>query len=231
MELADSFADLKRTIPDSALRVLDTLRPRENMPDSRGFAWYVLDRFCRPEVKSLATLPNAIKVGAYRRDGRMIALADEANNTYVVDPATGKSRKLPGESKLTLCWSLWYSRQRPDGRTLASHSSGRTEKEGRGTEVRLWNLESGAPLEGMPASLARTYQILFSPDGGTLVTVEAVEKATQIRRFDPGTSQTIAHASHSAKHCAAMSSRPGCRAVAQGPIPFDGPSSSATPSP
>jgi WD40 repeat protein/serine/threonine protein kinase len=168
-ELARSFADRKDF--DSALAFLDSLRPPENTPDARGFAWYFLDRLYRPSVKTLATLPNVIRLGAYRRDGRMIALADEANNTFIVDLATGKLRKLQGESKHTLCWSLVFS---PDGRTLASHSSGQTDKDWTRTEVRLWNLESGAALEGMPESFVHTRQILFSPDGGTLVTVEPV---------------------------------------------------------
>ena len=121
-----------------------------------------------PPVKIVATLPSTFRIGAYRADGRMIALADDDGSTFLLDLDTDSLRELPGKRKFTLCWTLLFSR---DGRTLASHSSNRNDSV---TEVRLWDVASGTAIAGMPESMIHCCEIVFSPDGGTLVTVQRV---------------------------------------------------------
>ena len=102
------------------------------------------------------------------RDGRTIALADDANNTFLIDRDTGALRELHSRHKFPLCVRLLFS---SDGRTLASlsHPIGRVD-----SEVKLWDVASGAELEGMTENFGYCYELVFSPDGGTLVTIEAV---------------------------------------------------------
>ena len=153
-----------------AMSILETLRPPENLPDSRGFAWHYLHRLARPRVTMLPPLPARARAVAYARDGRTIALADEANNTFLMDRDTGALRELPAKHKLPLCQRLVFS---PDGRTLASLSHGDNRNDWAKSEVKLWDVAGGAELEGVAENFGYCYQILFSPDGGTLVTVDA----------------------------------------------------------
>jgi WD40 repeat protein len=151
-----------------AMSILDTLGPPERLRDARGFAWHYLDRIVRPPVTMLPALPKRIRAVAYSRDGRTIALADEANNTFVMERETGTLRELQSQHKFPFCVRLLFS---SDGRTLASlaHPVGRFD-----SEVKLWDVASGAELEGMTENLGYCYQMVFSPGGETFVTIEAV---------------------------------------------------------
>jgi len=166
LKLAGALAE--REEYDSAMSILDTLRPPQSLPDSRGFAWYYLHRLISHGVQMLPPLPERVRAVAHAGDGRTIALADEANNTFLIDRDTGALRALPGKPKLMTGHRLVFS---PDCRTLASLSHGAMNW--LKSEVKLWDVESAVELEGMAEKFGYCYQILFSPDGGTLVTVEA----------------------------------------------------------
>ena len=166
--LKEAFALVERRDFEQAKSALDALSPPEGLPDARGFAWHYLDRKIRPPVTMLPALPKRTRAVAYSRDGRTIALADDANNTFVLDRKTGTLRELQARHKFTLCVRIVFS---PDGRTFASlsHPIGRFD-----SEVKLWDVATGAELEGMTENLGYCYQMLFSPDGATFMTVEAV---------------------------------------------------------
>ncbi len=166
LKLAGSLVERKEYEP--ARSILETLRPPEGLPDVRGFTWHHLDRLIRPPVTTLATLSRRTRAVTYARDGRTIALADDANNTFLMDRETGALRALHSRHKFPLCVRLLFS---SDGRTLASlsHAIGRF-----GSEVKLWDVSSGAELEGMIENCGFCYEMLFTPDGGKLVTIEAV---------------------------------------------------------
>ena len=89
---------IERNENEAAMSILETLKPSEGVPEARGFAWYLLHRKLDRQVKILATVPNTIRVAAHRRDGRMIALADDANRVFLLDRDTGKLSELPGKS-------------------------------------------------------------------------------------------------------------------------------------
>ena len=169
LEFANSSAHEKDY--DSALGFLDTLRPRENMPDSRGFAWYYLHRLVSPRVRTLPALPQRVRAVAHAHDGRTIALADEANYTFLMDSNTGTLRELPASHRLSFCKRLVFS---PDDCTLASLSHGPHGIDWPYSEVKVWDTRSGAELGGMTDNFGYCYQLLFSPDGERLITVEAV---------------------------------------------------------
>ncbi len=166
LKLAGSLVERQEYEP--ARSILKTLTPPEGLPDVRGFTWHYLERFIRPEVTMLPALPTRIRAVTYARDGRTIALADDANNTFVIDRETDTLRELHSRHKLLVCTRLLFS---SDGRTLASlsHPIGRSD-----SEVKLWDVSSGAELEGMRENSAYCMEMLFSPDGGTLVTIDAV---------------------------------------------------------
>ena len=171
LKLAGSLVDSEEYEP--ARSILETLRPPEGLPDLRGFTWHHLDRIIRPPVTTLATLSRRTRAVAYARDGRTIALADDASNTFLIDCETGTLRELNGRHKCPLCVRLLFS---SDGRTLASlsHQIGRF-----GSEVKLWDVSSGAELEGMSEYFGFCYDFLFSSDGGTLATIDAVGGSPQ----------------------------------------------------
>ncbi len=156
---------------ERAMSVLETLKPSQGLPDSRGFVWHYLQRLARPHVTMLPPLPARARAVAYARDGRTIALADEANNTFLMNRDSGTLRELPAKHKLPICHRLVFS---PDGRALASLSHGANADDWAKSEVKLWDVAGGALLEGLPENFGYCYQILFSPDGETLVTVDAV---------------------------------------------------------
>jgi eukaryotic-like serine/threonine-protein kinase len=155
---------------DPAMSVLETLRPPEIFPDSRGFAWHYLHRQISHGLPMWPPLPERGRAVAHSADGRTFALADDANNTFLMDRDTGTLRELP-KPKLTACQRLVFS---PDGRNVASLSHGGHGQDWFGSEIKIWDVSSGNPLEGMAQDFGFCYQILFIPHGGTLVTVESV---------------------------------------------------------
>ncbi len=166
LKLAGSLVERQEYEP--ARSILETLRPPEGLPDVRGFTWHYLERVIRPQVTMLPALPGRTRLVTYARDGRTIALVDEANNTFVIDRKTGTLRELHSRHKFPRCVRLLFS---SDGRTLASlsHAIGRI-----GSEVKLWDVSSGAEFEGMTENFGLCYEMMFSSDGRTLVTIDAV---------------------------------------------------------
>ncbi len=170
LKLAGSLAERKENEP--AMQILETLRTLEGLPETHGFAWRYLDRKVRPPVTRLPAISDLVNGGVYSPDGRIIALADFAGNTFLIDASSGALRELKGRRKFIYCPRLVFS---PDGRTLASISSpvGRRE-----SEVHLWDVETGTSFEEMPQNHGYCFQIVFSPDGSTLITIESAPMAT-----------------------------------------------------
>jgi len=174
-----------------AISILDSIEPPEGVHDPRGFAWNHLNRRLRRPSRILPGLPSTGQSIALRADGRMLALSDSANHVYLLDLERGTLKKLPGEPRFTDCDYLVFS---PDCRTVASLSHSTSERAK--SEVKLWDVKSGALLERLPDDFGLCYQVRFSPDGRTLVTFEAVfsNRAKPIRAWklpDQGTRVTL----------------------------------------
>jgi WD40 repeat protein len=172
--------------------ILDELGTQRDPGKLRGFAWNYLDRRIRHGVRLLPELPTTARMIAHRPDGRMVALTDAANRVFLVDRDTSTLKELTGSSKLTDRDRLVFS---PDGRTLAALSHSPTIRTK--AEVRVWDVASGALLEGMADDLTLCYQIVFSADSRTLVTAEAAfaNRAKPIRAWrlpDHGTRISLA---------------------------------------
>ena len=112
---------IEREEYEPAKSILDSLRPSEGLGDSRSFPWNYLHRIAARGVTPLPALPAWTRAVAYAHDGRTIAVADDLNNTFLIDRDTGRMRELPAKHRLGLCTSLVFS---PDCRILASLSHG-----------------------------------------------------------------------------------------------------------
>ena len=111
-----------------------------------------------------AALPKRVRAVAYSRRGRTIALADDANNTFLMDRESGEPERASGQAQAPACASAWCSH--PTGATLASAVSRRQPAR----SIRIARSSSGtsraaSELEGNDRELRLCYQILFSPDG------------------------------------------------------------------
>ncbi len=160
---------------EAATSILDALDPTPGLPDSRGFAWYYLDRLCQPRVMRLPSLPEKIVQAAYSNDGRTIALLDRARNIVLVDRETGKYRALQSQHRFHGYHSPVFS---PDGRSLASFAP--HPPYGRKTDVKIWDVASGEELAGIAEEFGLCYQLLFSPDGRNLITIEATGTTREV---------------------------------------------------
>ena len=169
-QLKVAGALVERQEHEPARAILESLRPSGELGDLRGFPWFYLHRIVTRAVTLLPALPAGTRAVAYAHDGRTIAVADDLNNTFLIDRDTGRMRELPANHRLRLCMRLVFS---PDDSILASLSCG-GQGFGAGTEVKLWNVASCAELGGMPEDFGVCYRLVFSPDGSTIVTVEAV---------------------------------------------------------
>jgi WD40 repeat protein len=106
------------------------------------------------------------------KDGRLMALTDSTNgDTFLFDRETSKLRKLIARNQLRWCPRTVLS---PDGRILATVAYGVEGKDRKKCKVNVWETAGGAELEGIADDFHLCYQILFSPDGGHLITVESV---------------------------------------------------------
>jgi WD40 repeat protein len=217
LKLASSLCE--RGDQGAARSILDSLGPSPGLSDARGFAWQFLDRLC-PRIEMLAPLPQGVWSVAHARDGRTIALADAAGALFLLDRDTGQLRATRTRHRLQGIALLVFS---PDGRTLASLAHGITRQDQARSEVKLWDVDSGAELEGMAEDFAFCYQLVFSPDSWTLVTVEATSTNREApvrswklsddrRRVTPGESLRADQLS--------VSLAPARRAAHRAPQPF-----------
>jgi eukaryotic-like serine/threonine-protein kinase len=168
LKIVASYAE--RGDNETARSILDEIAPPYGPSDTRAFAWHYLDRVLGPHIRALPELPAAVRRVGARRDGQMIALADDAGNTLIVDLSTGKSTALPAEPGLTFCHRLVFS---PGGETLAAVWHGSRDNDWTKCAVKLWNVANAVELLGMPRDFGFCYELLFSPGGEAIVTVEA----------------------------------------------------------
>ena len=128
-------------------------------------------------IRALKAETNAISAMTVSPDGRMLAMAGisgVSNNTINVLDMENDAicRTLRFDTKVWTIMSLAFS---PDGKTLAA-GGGRHDGTG---EIRFWDVTSGqlqrvltdADLGAAEPRISMTPTIVFSPDGGTLLSV------------------------------------------------------------
>src|SRR5262249_51025590 len=130
----------------TARSLLDRCRPGPGEPDHRGWEWFYLDQWCRPELRTLSLPTEADSHAvAVSPDGRLLAIGCSTHpdlppgagpnvSAYLVGlPDGGVRHELGGHKEYVLTVAF-----RPDGKHLATLGA-----EGM---IRLWDVATGRPL-------------------------------------------------------------------------------------
>ncbi len=132
----------------TARALLDQCIPESGGPDRRGWEWSYLDRWCRPELRTLnVTSSSETNVIAVSPDGRLVVVGcapefprqqspDSVVSIYVIDLDLGKLRhKLAGHRGWVLALAF-----RPDGKRFAT---------GGDEGIKVWDTETGRELRNL----------------------------------------------------------------------------------
>src|SRR5262249_14426172 len=176
-----------RNDPSTAAKLLDLCRPETDGPDRRGWEWSYLDRWCRPELRTLRMLGDpAVHTLAVSPDGRFLVAA--GGNPYYEGPAYEAKPPTVGVSNLrgltrrrTLAghWDKAVTVAfRPDGKRLATAAT-----DGR---LRLWDVETWREVRTLEGDI--TEILGWSPDGRRL----ALHTPEGVWIGDPETMRTTA---------------------------------------
>jgi WD40 repeat protein len=188
----------------TARGLLDQCRPGPGEPDHRGWEWFYLDQWCRPELRTIAlpTEANSHSV-AVSPDGRLLAVgcsthpdfhpgAGPVVPAYLVGlPDGGIRHELVGHEEFVLTVAF-----RPDGKHLATLGA-----EGM---IRLWEIATGRPLRAIDlgkriravdAADKDFTRLHWSPDGRRLA---AALPDDQILIWDPETGRETTRIHHPA---------------------------------
>jgi WD40 repeat protein/tRNA A-37 threonylcarbamoyl transferase component Bud32 len=165
---------------DRVQELLDSLRPRPDQQDLRGFEWYYLWRLCHGERLTLRGGYNeGVHAVAFSPDGKILATAGDRAQPALLrihgarvigsvklwDVATGKElATLQGHRAAVNCVAF-----APDGRTLATGGGG-NEDEAYDYTVRLWDVETKQARAVLKGHTGPITSMAFSPDGKTLAT-------------------------------------------------------------
>jgi WD40 repeat protein/serine/threonine protein kinase len=192
--------------PITARAILDQCRPEPGGKDRRGWEWFYLDQWCRPELKTIS-LPTTAETHslAVSPDGSLLAVGccypfagasgeHPPAPAYVLGLPDGKVRHaLAGHEVYVYAVSF-----RPDGKRLATLG-------GEGT-IRVWDTASGQLVRAMDLSTSSggvPYHewagLHWSWDGRWLAS--AIGDGL-VRVWDPETGQETARAAHNARSVA-----------------------------
>jgi WD40 repeat protein/tetratricopeptide (TPR) repeat protein len=143
--------------PARTLELLETLRPKFDQEDLRGFEWYYLWRLCHRNLHRTLSGPTGEYVGAVAitPDGKSVVSGSTDGGVRVWDTATGKLRTVLTGHKSDVK-RLSISR---DGRLAASS--------GYDGIANLWDLSTNSLVASLRAS-GCLRSVAFSPDGKVL---------------------------------------------------------------
>jgi WD40 repeat protein/serine/threonine protein kinase len=129
----------------------------ETKKDLRGWEWYLLDRLCHGDLRTLRGHSDAVRSAMPSPDGALLVSASEDGTVRLWSTATGKQiRVFKGHTDGVL--SAIFS---PDGSRVFSTSRDET--------MRVWDVASGQEMQTLPTNAGYVYSIAFSPDRSTFV--------------------------------------------------------------
>jgi len=177
----------------TARALLDQCIPESGGPDRRGWEWSYLDRWCRPELRTL-TLPTSVDthVVAVSPDGRFLAVgcarvfpAQTGEHspvpTYVIDLKNGKVRhELTGHRDWVYAVAF-----RPDGKRFATAGGEKT--------IKVWDSDTGREPRNLNGLAQPVHSLDWSPDGRRLASADEVGL---VRIWDPETGHETGRISH-----------------------------------
>jgi WD40 repeat protein/tetratricopeptide (TPR) repeat protein len=186
----------------TAQALLDQCRPQPGGSDRRGWEWFYLDQWCRPELKTISLPTTAdTQAVAVSPDGQFMAVGcsypfayqtgdDPPAPVYVIGLGDGTVRHaLPGHKSYVYAVSF-----RPDGRRLATLGAEGT--------IRVWDTGTGQELRAIAlgARVGLEYAGLhWSPDGQRLASAAG---DGLVRIWDPETGQETVRIPHLARSVA-----------------------------
>jgi eukaryotic-like serine/threonine-protein kinase len=184
---------LRRNDPASAATLLDACLPKAAGPDRRGWEWSYLERWCRPELRTLR-IPNdrAVFGLVVSPDSRfLVAVGGNPyyyGAAYEGEPASVHVYDLPGLGLRRTLAGHWDKAGtvafRPDGKRLATAAPD--------SRVRLWDTETWRELRtfdgGITERPPRVEILGWSPDGRRL----AIRIHDSVWIGDPETMRTTA---------------------------------------
>lgn len=138
--------------------LLDGFLPgNETTNDLRGWEWYLLDRLCHADLRTLRGHGDAVRSVMPSPDGALLVSASEDETVRLWSPATGKEIRVL-KSK---AGGVFYAVFSPDGsRVFASCRDG---------TVRVWDVASGQEVQTLRTKAGHVHCLAFSPDGSKFV--------------------------------------------------------------
>ncbi len=177
----------------TARALLDQCIPEPGKPDRRGWEWYYLDQWCRPELRTLKlTARSESNVVAVSPDGRSLVVAGEtvysqqkAEKTpvpmHLIDLKYGKLvSELASQGNVTTAVAF-----RPDGKRFATAGD---------NGITVWNSDTMRQRPNLRGPGVQVLCVSWSPDGHRLA---SSDKAGLVQIWDPETGEESARISHS----------------------------------
>ena len=151
------------------VKLTDEWLPQPGQPDLRGWEWYYLNSVARQGSTIFDGHSDSIREVAWSPDGtRAASVSREAIKIW--NPQNGQTlQSLPSRTNGRISWS-------PDGMRLVSG----------GTEISVWNVDTGQLERSMPGSDdGWGGEVVWAPDGASIASIDR----NKVTKWDASTGE------------------------------------------